>query len=181
MDDTNPFDLVNGEFTFSYHGTVILKDGRILKKPQVIMRLLSMAEYMILETVGNKGKMSDMIAEEFLFNKIYLGIYGVGKQQIDVVNTEAGFIPAVIKSAAISTRAFLEYPEVKFQEYSEYSTVISTMMALISRLMNINFEEVEKMPISKVFRYYAILSAAFPNECGPIVPKEVEESSKIPV
>jgi hypothetical protein len=179
--DNNPFDLTNGEFTFIYPGSIVLLDGRSLKRPQIVLRLLSLAEFIILESITGKSKFSDMETEESIFEKIYIRIYGISNIEIDFDKTEAGFLPSVTKSAIIKTKEFLEYPESKFQEYSQHTTVISTMMALISRLMSISFIEVEKMPMSTIFRYYAILSSAFPNECGPIIPKEEEaRSSSIP-
>lgn len=165
----NLVSIPSGKISISFPDTQITVNGVIYNNLVFIGRLLSGQEVARIESFSVYQELSNLLIEEDIFDMCIESVVGADEdilasdiEEAGIVSSISGAILSKSKEHFTSSESLLNSYYLQVQEYEQ-------ICAIVSRFLNISYEEIISMPVNDVFKRFAIVQNTFRSEVAIIL------------
>lgn len=153
----------------SLHGFfIVTEENSIIDDPMILVDLLTKVELETFKSLLNVGPLERIEIEESVIKNKFLAILG-SDQFINFNFTPAGVIASVAEAIIKKSEEYLQNEENRtYLEVADSVNYLESMCAIISYYMNISYDFAISLPISEIYKRYAVCQVAFPNQVQPL-------------
>ena len=149
----------------SLHGFfIVTEENSIIDDPMVLVDLLTKVELETFKSLLNIEPLERIEIEENIVKNKFLTLLG-SDQFINFSFTPAGVISFIAEAIVRKSEEYLSNEvNIPYNEAAESVNYLENMCAIISYYMNISYDFAISLPISEIYKRYAICQQAFPNQ-----------------
>lgn len=151
------------------HGFFIVDaEYNIIDNPIVIVDLLTKVELESFKALSSLDPIEKFNVENSVVKNCTLAMLGSDKQ-ISFDFCPAGVISFIANAIIAKSEQYLVNSRNEaYLESAANVNYLETMCAIISYYMNISYDYAISLPISEIYKRYAVCQQAFPNQVQPI-------------
>lgn len=147
---------------------IVTTENRVLDNPIILVDLLTKVEIETFKTLLNVTPSERVEIEDNILENKVLTILGEATK-INLNFTPAGIINFIAEAIVKKSEEYLENKDnIPYLETAASVNYLETMSAIISYYTNTPYEDVISLPISEIYKRYAVCQAAFPNQIQPL-------------
>lgn len=174
----NTIDYGIGNAIIPFKDVPITINGKIYKDLVAVVRLLNQEEIFRLDKILTDDQIQREIVDEDIVKSCLIDIIGI-TEPVDLDTASAGFINTIARAIYLQSISYIANSKEYHDRLVSSITLLETMSAIISRFLNLSYNDVVKYPINRIYHLYAVCRAAFPNEVSDIVESSPVKESKI--
>lgn len=136
--------------------------------PSIIIDLLSFVELKRYAGLSELSTQMKADAEEVIVRDKVVEIIGSEGMYLNIMLTPAGVISTLADIICRVSYDYIDRPKDQYGIHVGKVNFIEQMCAIVAHYMNIPFYELEKLPLSEIFRLHSICHMAFPAQVNDI-------------